>query len=246
MQLVAIKVGDLAKQAGVSVRTLHYYDEIGLLSPSGRSPARYRLYTEDDIIRLQQIVSLRQIGFSLEHIRECLAQSEFSPHRVVQMHLSRLQEQIELQQKLYARLESVAAHLRSEKTVCIEEFIQLIEVMMIIEKCYTPQQLDYLQERQEILGKERIQQAQSEWQELIEEARTAMKNGIDPASESIQELARRSQALIQEFTGGDPGIERSLNQMYRQEGAEVASRGAIDSSVMEYIGRARAAWTQGN
>lgn len=80
MQPIAMKVGDLAKQTGVSVRTLHYYDEIGLLSPSQRTQTGYRLYTEDDIIRLQQIVSLRQIGFSLEQIRECLEQSQFSYH----------------------------------------------------------------------------------------------------------------------------------------------------------------------
>ncbi len=58
------------------------------------------------------------------------------------------------------------------------------------------------------------------------------------------ELARRSQALIQEFTGGDAGIERSLNQMYQQEGADVASRGAMDSALMEYMSKARAALNQ--
>lgn len=96
MQSVALNVGDLAKQTGVSVRTLHYYDEIGLLSPSHRTEAGYRLYGEDDIIRWQQIVSLRQIGFFLEQIWECLEQEQFSPHQVVQLHLSQLKEQIAL------------------------------------------------------------------------------------------------------------------------------------------------------
>ena len=53
MQPLAMKVGDLAKQTGVSVRTLHYYDEIGLLSPSGRTETGDRLYPKDDIFRLQ-------------------------------------------------------------------------------------------------------------------------------------------------------------------------------------------------
>ena len=244
MQPVAMKVGDLASQTGVSVRTLHYYDEIGLLSPSQRPQTGYRLYTEDDIIRLQQIVSLRQIGFSLEQIRECLEQSQFSPHHVVQLHLSRLKEQMELQQQLYQRLEAIAAHLQSAETISIQEFIQLIEVTMMIGKYYTPQQQDYLKERREMLGEERIRQVEAEWQELIAQARSAMQNGIDPSSEAVQELARRSQALIQEFTGGDAGIERSLNQMYQQEGVEVASRGAMDSAVMEYMSKARAALNQ--
>ncbi|GAB4209903.1 MAG: MerR family transcriptional regulator [Coleofasciculaceae cyanobacterium] len=244
MQPVAMKVGDLAKQTGVSVRTLHYYDEIGLLSPSQRTQTGYRLYTEDDIIRLQQIVSLRQIGFSLEQIRECLEQSQFSPHHVVQLHLSRLKEQMELQQQLYARLEAIATHLQFSETVSIEEFIQLIEVTIMIENYYNSEQLDYLKERREMLGEERIWQVEAEWQELFAQARTAMQNGIDPTSEMVQKLARRSRELIQEFTGGDAGIERSLNQMYQQEGVEVASRGAIDSALMEYLSRARAALNQ--
>lgn len=244
MQPVAMKVGDLAKQTGVSVRTLHYYDEIGLLSPSRRTETGYRLYIEDDIIRLQQIVSLRQIGFSLEQIRECLEQSQFSPHHVVQLHLSRLKKQMELQQQLYARLEAIATHLQSAETLSIQEFIQLIEVTMMVENYYTPEQLDYLKERRQMVGEERIRQVEAQWQELIDQARTAMQNGIDPTSEVVQALARRSQELIQEFTGGDAGIERSLNQMYQQESVEVASRGAMDSALMEYMNKATAALKQ--
>ena len=108
----------------------------------------------------------------------------------------------------------------------------------MIGKYYTPEQQEYLKARGELLGEERIRQVEVEWQELIEQARTEMVNGTDPCSESVQALARRWRSLIAEFTGGDPGIEQSLNQMYQQEGAEVASRGAVDSAVMEYMGKA--------
>lgn len=238
MRPIALKVGDLARQTGISVRTLHYYDEIGLLSPSHRTEAGYRLYGEDDIICLQQIVSLRQIGFSLEQIRECLGKSEFSPHQVVQLHLSQLREQIALQQQLYTKLEAISTRLQSTETVSIQEFIQLIEVTTMIGKYYTPEQQDFLKARGEQLGEERIRQVEAEWQSLIEQTRTAMANGTDPASESVQALARRWRELIQEFTGGDPGIQQSLNTMYQQEGTEVASRGAVDTALIEYMSRA--------
>lgn len=241
MQSLALKVGDLAQKTGISVRTLHYYDEIGLLSPSQRTEAGYRLYSEDDILRLQQIVSLRQIGFSLKKIRECLESSQFSPHHVVQLQLSRLKEQMELQQQLYTRLEAIAARLQAKETVSIEAFIQLIEVTMMVENYYTPEQLDYLKARRDMLGEERIRQVEAEWQGLIAQAQTAMQNGVDPTSEPMQAIARRWTELIGEFTGGDAGIERSLNQMYQQEGVEAASQGAIDVALMEYIGRASTA-----
>lgn len=66
------QVKEVARLAGVSVRALHHYDEIGLLVPSGRTRAGYRLYTDDDLLRLQQIVIGRELGLSLEEIRRSL------------------------------------------------------------------------------------------------------------------------------------------------------------------------------
>lgn len=241
MHPVAIKIGELAKQTGVSVRTLHYYDEIGLLSPSKRTDAGYRLYTKADVVQLQQIISLRQIGFSLDQIRDCLNQNQFSPQDVVQMHLSKLREQMASHQKLYARLEAISSRLQSTSPPSIQDFIQLIEETIMFEKYYTPDQLDALKEKGETLGEESIQQFETEWQLLISQAQEAMANGVNPASDSLKPLARRSQELIELFTGGDTGITRSLNQIYQQEGAEAASRGAMDSAVMDYMQQAREA-----
>jgi DNA-binding transcriptional MerR regulator len=65
---VSYSVGKVADLAGVTIRTLHHYDEIGLLSPSGRSAAGYRIYEEPDLERLQQILFYRELGFTLEEI----------------------------------------------------------------------------------------------------------------------------------------------------------------------------------
>lgn len=238
MQLTAMKVGEIAKQTGISVRTLHYYDEIGLLSPSHRTQADHRLYTASDIERLQQIVSLRQLGFSLEEIRQCLERPAFSLHRTIQLHMARLREQIELSHRLLNRLEAIAKTLHSTESVSVEALIQTIEVTCMFEKYYTPEQAEAIKKRAELLGEERIRQAEADWQELIAQARAEMEKGTDPASESVQVLARRWMELIREFTGGDAGIEKSLKAMYQQEGSEVASRGAVDSALSEYMGRA--------
>jgi DNA-binding transcriptional MerR regulator len=238
IQSTAMKVGELAKLTGVSVRTLHYYDEIGLLSPSERTNADYRLYTEADIVRLQQIMSLRQLGFSLMEIRKCLENQDFSLHHTIQLHITRLREQIELSHKLLHRLETINSH--SAKSITVEDLILTIEAITMFEKYYTPEQLETLKQHRESLGEERIQQVELEWQTLIEQARTEMEKGSDPTSSPVQTLARRWRALIDEFTGGNPGIEQSLNNMYQQEGVEAASRGAGDSALWEYMGRALA------
>ena len=100
----ALKVGELARRTGLTVCTLHHYDEIGLLRPSLHTEAGHRLYTPADVARLQQVLSLRQLGFALEEIRVCLSRPGFSPLEVIRLHVTRLREQIELQRELCERL----------------------------------------------------------------------------------------------------------------------------------------------
>jgi DNA-binding transcriptional MerR regulator len=74
---MAYTVGDVAKLAHVSVRTLHHYDEVGMLEPSERSEAGYRLYTLEDLERLQQVLFYKELGFSLEEIRDIMTDPGF-------------------------------------------------------------------------------------------------------------------------------------------------------------------------
>lgn len=232
------KVGELAKRTGVSVRTLHYYDEIGLLTPSHHSESGYRLYTESDVARLQRIKSLRSLGFSLDEIRDCLKSPEFSPQRVVELHLALVREQIELQQRLCDRLEGIAERLRSTETVSVEDFLQTIEVITMLDKYYTPEQRKELEERRQAIGDERIRQVEGEWKELMDQVRAEMEKGTDPASETVQALARRWMGLVREFTGGNPGIEKSLGTMYQQETTVHGMDTGPMREMMAYISRA--------
>lgn len=235
------KVGELARRTGLSVRTLHWYDEIGLLVPSYHTEAGHRLYTVAEVVRLQQIKSLRQLGFALEEVRACLDRDDFSPLELIEAHRARLHEQIEFQQRLCGRLESIASHLRAAEEVSVEEFIQTIEGMNMIEKYYTPEQLEQLKTRAEQVGEERIRQSQEDWSKLQAEVRAEMDKGSDPASEPVQALAHRWRALIDEFTGGDPGIEKSLRTMYQQEETIHGMDVPAMRPMMEYIQKAIAA-----
>ncbi len=203
------------------MRTLHYYDEIGLLSPSRRTGAGHRLYTAGDVVRLQQIKSLQQLGFTLREVRDCLDRPDFPLGRVIQLHLSQLKERIELQERLCGLLERVAARLRSGEEVSSGEFVdtvmEVIEMSERLERYYTPEQLRYLEERRREVGEERIRQAAAEWAELIERVRAEMEAGTDPSSERVQALARRWMELVNEFTGGDPAIACSVGEMWEQE-----------------------------
>src|SRR5438270_4919129 len=152
MRFEALKVGELARRTGLTVRTLHHYDEIGLLKPSLHTGAGHRLYTAGDVARLQQVLSLRQLGFSLEEVRACLDRADFSPLEVIRLHVARLREQIELQRQLCERLEALAEHFCPAGEVSADAFLQTIEVMTMIENYYTPEQLESLRKRREEAG----------------------------------------------------------------------------------------------
>lgn len=234
------KIGELAKRTGLTVRTLHHYDEIGLLAPSYRTGSGHRQYTEGDVARLQLVVSLRHLGLSLRDIGECLARPDFTPASVIRLHLSRLKEQIEAQQQLYRRLEAIADGLRSAEGVSAEDFLNTMEAILMQEKYFTPEQMAEIQARGRELGEERIRQVEAEWPELIARVRAEMEKGTDPADPEVQRLARRWMELVREFTGGNPGIEQGVRSMYQQEPA-VRERSGLDPAIFEYIGKAKAA-----
>ena len=236
-----MNVGTLAKKTGLTIRTLHYYEEVGLLGPVQRTDAGHRRYGADEVARLQRVVSLRQLGFSLDEIRACLDRPDYSLGHVIELHLMRLKQQIALQQQLYRRLETIAGHLHTAEDVSVEEIMQTIEVITMVEKYYTQEQLEQLEERRRLVGEERIRQVEGEWKELIGQVRAEMEKGTDPASEPVQRLAERCMGLVNEFTGGDPGIAQSLKTMYEQEGPAKASRGMVDPEVMAYISKAMGA-----
>src|SRR5205809_3901830 len=152
MSYEALKVGELARRTGLTIRTLHHYDEIGLLRPSLHTESGHRLYTAGDVARLHHVVSLRQLGFSLEEARDCLDRPGFSPLEVIGLHVARLREQIEMQRGLCERLEGLTAYFRTAGEVSADVFLQTIEVMTMIENYYTPEQLEQLKKRREEAG----------------------------------------------------------------------------------------------
>ncbi len=189
--------------------------------------------------RLQQIVSLRQLGFSLEEIRDCLGLADYSLEKVLELHVARLADQVERGRVLRDRLERILTHLRSTGEVTVDQFLDTIEATTL-NKYYTPQQMEQLAERRVEVGEDRIREVEQEWKDLFEALRVAMEAGTDPASESVQELARKSQSLIEEFTAGDAGITRSLGAMYKAEGPELLENHGmkVAPGVWEYMGKA--------
>jgi DNA-binding transcriptional MerR regulator len=241
----AWKVGELAEQTGLTVRALHHYDSLGLLSPSGRTGSAHgsghRLYTAADVARLQQILSLKQLGFGLEQIRKYLSRADYDPQLVVRLHLARVRGQAAELKQLENRLSALADALEKAEIVSAEEFLTTIQEMTMFEKYYTPEQLEALQKRGEELGEEVVAKAPEPWAELLASVQSALDAGMEPTDPKAQELARQWFALVSQFTGGDLGIFQSLKKMYQNEDAIHGMNVAAMRPGMEWIAKAAAA-----
>ncbi len=248
MRFEALKVGELARRTGLTIRTLHHYDDIGLLKPSLHTEAGHRLYTADDVARLQRVLSLRQLGFPLEEVRDCLDRPDFSPLEVIGLHLGRLREQIELQRKLCERLEAIAARLRTAGEVSAEEFLRTIEVMTMTEQLYTPEQMKQFEEAGKQVGPEEIRAVEEAWTVLLAEVRA--NHDLDPASPQAQALAQRWEELTERTMRGYqpfPELKQAIADNYKQgkfEGDERAPQ-AADFAFIERVKPARQASGEG-
>ncbi|MEM6519937.1 MAG: MerR family transcriptional regulator [Cyanobacteria bacterium P01_C01_bin.70] len=223
-----LQIGELAKQTGLSIRTLRYYDEIGLLVPSHRTEAEYRLYSEADIARLQQILSLRQLGFALKEIRECLENPEYSLPQVIDLHLARLQEQMAVSRSLFTQLSQLAQQLQISQSVAVEDLITTMETITMTQQYLTQEQHDLLESRLN-------QDQQAKLQQFLTQVQSYLAEGRDLNDPEVQQMAWQWREGLLSIVGGDLQFYEALMRLYQQEGAEAASWGRLDGPTMEYI-----------
>jgi MerR family transcriptional regulator, thiopeptide resistance regulator len=231
-------VSQIARRTGITVRALHHYEAQGLLVPASRSDAGYRLYGGAELTRLQHIVSLKALGFSLAEIHACLHADAPSLVEALTRQVDRLRSGIVRQQTLLDRLERVAERVASGAAIDADTLLSSIEASTLMEKYLTPEQLKTIEQRGAELGPERIKAVEQEWLSVIAGMQTAMRLNKAPSNEEVQALARRWRALVREFTGGDAGVKRAMNAMYRENADEMKHRTGIDPALMAYACKA--------
>ena len=211
------KTSEAAKLAGVTVRTLHHYDRLGLLQPSGRGENGYRLYSQSDLVRLQHIAVLKFLGLKLSEIRELLRKAPTDIREALLLHrrlLTQRQKQITDAVRVIDRAE--------ERGYDLESLLESMEVLRMTERkgwmleYYSPEAQEKIRERQKSFGPAEQAQAQQKWKELIAEVEDAAKSE-SPTSARAQELAKRWDDLISGFTQGDPEIKAGLDRLYKDK-----------------------------
>lgn len=221
-----LKVGELAKRTGLTVRTLHHYDSIGLLRPSGRSEGGYRLYDQGDIARLHGVQALRALGLPLEDIGRLLGEGGASLPQIVDRQLQALTQQIEQASALRRRLELVQARFAAGDEPGLDDWLATLELMTTGAKYFSPAELET------IFGNWAGVEAQ--WPPLAAEIRALMQAGVPALDPRLQPLAQRWMGLMHTWMEGDFDVMQRWGRMYLQEPGVQGSSG-LDLALVNYI-----------
>lgn len=240
---VGYSVGKVAAIAGVTVRTLHHYDAIGLLSPSGRSATDHRRYAVADLARLQQILFYRELGFPLEEIAAILD----DPHTDAVGHLRRqhalLNERIA---RLQALVAAVARALEAQTmgiSLTPEEQFEVFGEFKPAEYAAEVEQrwgetdaYQQSQRRAARYGKSDWQQIKAESDAIEQDFAAALAAGIQPADARATALAlQHRQQISRWFYDCSPAMHRALAEMYIADSRFAAHYDAIAPGLARYV-----------
>ncbi len=126
-------VSNVSRIAGVTVRTLHHYDEIGLLRPSGRSAAGYRQYDDRDLERLQEVLFYRELGFGLEQITGLVDIPTFNRAQILGRQRQLIEEEIERLQSMVGAVETALKALEEGRTMTQDEMFGTLNKAEMVE-----------------------------------------------------------------------------------------------------------------
>ncbi|MBY4694361.1 MerR family transcriptional regulator [Burkholderia latens] len=228
-----LKVGELAKRSGLTVRTLHHYHAIGLLTPSARADNGYRLYDRHDIARLHQIQALRRFGLSLAEIGDYLNQPGTPLLELVAKQIASLDRQLAQAAQLRERLVHLHAQLAAGTEPELADWLITLELMTVYDKYFSEEELARLPMYR------KSQTGDAEWAALVAQVRSLHDAGVPPEDERVRTLAGRWMALLVRDTNNDPRLLAKLNVMHEHEPA-MQSKIGITTALRDYVLKAMA------
>ncbi|MET3293175.1 UNVERIFIED_CONTAM: DNA-binding transcriptional MerR regulator [Brevibacillus sp. OAP136] len=223
---MAYKVKAVAELVGISVRTLHHYDEIGLLKPDSTTPSGYRLYTDENLETLQQILFFKEIGFNLQEIKAILDNPAFDRKHALQSHrellLQKKQRLEEMIRTVDKTIESIEGGSKMETDKMFEGF-SMEEIEKHREtyadearRLYGKEIVDESEKRTSAYTKDDWESINDQWNDIYQQVIAGMPNG--PADPRVQAAVARLRAHITaNFYDCTPEVFRGLGDLYVQD-----------------------------
>ena len=226
------RIQEFAKLAGVTVRALHHYDRLKLLSPAHRSERGYRLYCHEDLGRLERILALRYLGLQLREIAELLntpvgrgaepltvtlarQRAALGERRDGLDRVLRAIDHAQQRAQNHAGTEGAEPEWLLYQTILKE--IQMQETTDWTEKYYSPKAVEALRERRASMTPEQYADAGGRWKALMADVQSAIDREAPPDSAEGRALVARWMRMGDEFTLGNPEILEGYRRMHDDE-----------------------------
>ena len=226
-----IQVGELAKRAGITVRTLHHYEQTGVLLPSARSAAGYRLYNLADVQRLHMIQALAKAGLELAEIRDYLEQESLSLTELLDAQITLLDKQLRSIHTLRDRLVELRTGLLDDAAPDLESWLQTLELMNMYDRWFSKEELQQLPFAVE---KEALADI---WAGLVTEVKHLLEQNVSVTDARATDLASRWMERLEQDTAGKPEFLTRLNEMHSVE-PQMQEQTGITPEITDYITRA--------
>jgi DNA-binding transcriptional MerR regulator len=216
-----MRIQEFAKETGVTVRTLHHYDRLGLLQPQ-RTESGYRIYGERELVRLQRITVLKFIGCSLQEIKELVDRNPDDLRSTLELQreaLERRRKTLEGALKAVEKARSVLSESGQTDWQSLKQIVETIEMEQNMEwtkQYYSPEALKELEQHRAETSNA-AEQGQKDWAVLLADCEQAVKENVDPKSERAQKLATRWIDLVNAFTRGSQEVKQGLNKLYADQ-----------------------------
>ncbi|BCL79232.1 MerR family transcriptional regulator [Ktedonobacteria bacterium brp13] len=226
-----------AQKATVTARTLRFYDKVGLLSPSAYTEAGHRLYSDEDLWSLQQILALKFLGFSLEEIKVCLQKNPERLQEALVMQKEMIREKRNQLDTVLRAIERAEVLLKRNEGDWKPIILNVIQVMHmeqnnawvnkylteeqqqklaeISQKSYSPETAQKLAVWGENWTEEDQQRASQQWDAVFAELKRLVAERKDPTSVEGQALAKQHSELIKQMTRGDADVEAGVKQWWK-------------------------------
>jgi len=248
-------VKKLARISGVSSRTLHWYDEIGLLKPAYVGDNGYRYYEEEQLLLLQQILFFRELGFKLKDIQKALSSSDFDKIKALELHKATLEEDVDRKTQLLTTIDKTILHLRGKQTMTSEELYYGFDSTR--QKEYEQYLVEYRGLEAEnllMMSKKRTAKwDKDEWDNVKNEGDAIHKSlaalidqGFSPESGDVQEIIKLHYQMVERFYHPTREVYIGLTELYAQHPDFKKFFDVYHPKMIEYIGQAMRFYAEKN
>ncbi len=220
MSIKQYRVKQVADLSGVTVRTLHHYDEIGLLKPAIRSEKKYRYYDENDLLRLQQILFYRELDFSLEQISKILDDPDFDFVQALKTHRQTLIQKHKQMDQLIQTLDQTLEKLQGDYSMTLKDkdlykgFDQekIDRWNKEVDEKYDPEKVAESRRNIGKMSKDQFNNVQKQGDRVTQAIADNMEMGA--TSPEVQGLIKDHHAWIENFYVCPAVMYKGLGQMY--------------------------------